>query len=176
MNLNGEKVNIRLIEKNDMPFVQELWGNEETMLAAGGAYKLKTEDFEKLFHILRKEDDSVNNHYIIETKDKLIGDISVRKFIDTSRVAQIDMKIDSSERNRGYAKEALELYLNYFFNEIKGNEIVFELWLHNYFVQHKLEDYGFVATFIAEDSNIMSINKDIYLTSILNKKGGAHEI
>ena len=174
MKLEGKNVSIRLLEKEDMSFIQELWGNEDTMLAAGGAYNVKTEDFDPLFSILRKEDESVNNHFVIETKDKLIGDISIRKFKESVGVAQIDLKIDHSERSKGYAKEALALYLDYFFNNIKGNEIVFELWLVNYFAQHKLKEYGFVPTFVMEDSNIMTLSKENYFNSSL--KGSSDEI
>ena len=55
---------IRTIDKNDMDFIQKLWGDEETMLSSGGVYNVRDEDKDALYGILNKGP-GFNNHYII---------------------------------------------------------------------------------------------------------------
>lgn len=166
MNLSNGVLTISIIKKEDMPFIQKLWGDEESMLASGGVYQVRDEDIDQLFGILNKKDE-VNNHYIIKYENQSIGDLSIRK-MDEKMTANLDMKILHKERNKGYGKEALKLILDYFFNQLDGSEIYFELWLVNYFAQHKLKEYGFKATLIMEDATIMTLTKEDYKEGVLN--------
>lgn len=167
MILNKNKMVIRTIDKNDMDFIQKLWGDEETMLSSGGVYNVRDEDKDALYGILNKGP-GFNNHYIILHDDIPVGDISVRKYDENTKAVNIDMKINHKDRNKGYGKSALQMVLDYYFNIIQGDELFFEIWLVNYFAQQKLKDYGFEATLIMEDATIMTITKDGY------EKGALH--
>jgi len=166
MNINNEVVSIRKIEREDMDFIQKLWGDEESMLASGGPYLIKEEDKDDLYAILNKGDD-VNNHYVIAASGDLIGDLSIRNYVDDK--AQLDMKLFNEMRNKGYGRQTLSLVLDYFFNEMGGKEIYLELWLVNYFANKKLSDYGFEATSVTEDFNIMTMIKAKYEESVFSK-------
>jgi len=166
MNISSGKVSIRNIIQSDMDFIQSFWGDEESMLASGGAYMIREEDKEDLFNILNKGDD-LNNHYMILVEGELIGDLSLRNFDE--KKAQMDMKILNDKRNNGYGKLALSMFLDFYFNQVGGEEIFFELWLVNYFANKKLKDYGFEATQVMEDANIMTLTKESYQQSVLLK-------
>ncbi|MBI9012532.1 MAG: GNAT family N-acetyltransferase [Clostridiales bacterium] len=167
MILNNDKITIRTIEQADMDFIQTFWGDEESMLASGGVYNVRDEDKEALFNILNKGEE-FNNHYIILNDEMAIGDLSIRKYDDKTKAAHMDMKILHVERNKGFGKKALQAVLDYYFNTVKGEELFFELWLVNYFAQHKLKEYGFEATLIMEDATIMTLTKENY------EKGALH--
>ncbi|MCH4886823.1 GNAT family N-acetyltransferase [Acidaminobacter sp. JC074] len=166
MNINNEFIGIRNIVREDMDFIQKLWGDEESMLASGGPYMIRDEDKDDLFTILNKGQ-AISNHYMISVGDQLIGDLSIRDHSDDK--AQLDMKIMNDERNKGYGKQALSLILDYFFNELGGKEVYFELWLVNYFANKKLKDYGFEATSVTEDYNVMTLTRENYQESALKR-------
>lgn len=166
MILSNDDLTVSTIEQKDMAFIQVLWGDEASMLASGGIYQVKEEDKEPLFQILNKGED-VNNHYIIKVDGEPVGDLSIRKFGET-KTAHFDMKILHEKRNKGYGKKALKTVLKHFFEEMKGQEIYFEIWLVNYFAQNKLKDYGFDATLIMEDATIMTLTKEAYEGGLLN--------
>lgn len=161
MILNNDKITIRKIEQTDMDFIQTLWGDEESMLASGGVYNVRDEDKETLFNILNKGEE-LNNHYIILNDEMPIGDMSIRKYDEKTKAAHMDMKILHPERNKGYGKKVLQAVMDYYFNTLEAEELFFELWLVNYFAQHKLKDYGFEATLIMEDATIMTLTKENY--------------
>lgn len=160
MNISNENIKIETIKAEDMDFIQKLWADEESMLAAGGVYIIKDQDKETMFTILNKGED-INNHYIVFNDTEAVGDMTIRKF-DEKKTAQLDMKILHAMRNKGYGKAALKLVLDHFFNTLGGEEIFFELWLVNYFAIHKLKEYGFEATLVMEDATIMTLSKEKY--------------
>lgn len=174
MKLESKNISVRHLEEKDMLYIQKLWGDGNTMLESGGAFAIKDEDLNQMFSILRKEDASINNHFVIETDGKHIGDINIRNYSEDSKKGQIDLKIEYTERKKGYAKEALKLYLDYFFNKLGAEEIYMEFWLENYFVKEKLVEYGFEFASVSDDLYRLNINKESYLKSSLN--GGNNEL
>lgn len=169
MKLKSKSIVLRHLEERDMLYIQKLWSDEETMLTSGGVFDLKDCDISKMFSILRKDDESINNHFIIETENKYVGDFNTRNYFSNDKKVQIDLKIEYVERNKGYGKEALILYLDYFFNEVRGEELFIELWLSNYFAKDKLIEYGFESKNVTDDIYHLTLTKDKYFNSILSK-------
>lgn len=161
MKLHGKLVTVRVIENQDMLFIQKLWGNYETMESEGGTYKVKDEDFNKLFMILNKED-KLFNHYIIETDEGLVGDFSIREIDDSNEGIQINLKIEFSKRNKGYGKEVLELFMDYYFKKSNGSKILIEMWAVTPFVDRKLKGYGFNLESVSVDATKMSLVSNDY--------------
>lgn len=161
MRINKDHITIRIIEKDDMPFIQKLWGDKETMLSSGGVYNVTDEMYDQLFEVLNNGED-INNHYIILLDDEPIGDLNIRKYSEEQKVCHADFKLIQPKRNKGYGKKVLDLLLDYYFNELKGDELYFELWLIDYFVKNKLIEYGFEEKSVNEDAVVLTLTKNQY--------------
>ena len=57
--------------------------------------------------------------------------------------AELNLKVAHKERRKGYAKEAMLLFLNYFFNGLKGRVLVDDVALDNKVGQQALLSFGF---------------------------------
>ena len=57
--------------------------------------------------------------------------------------AELNIKIASTERGKGYAREALFLFLDYFFNHFGGRVLIDDIALDNYAGQRALLRFGF---------------------------------
>ena len=90
MKLQSNNITVRHLEETDMLYIQKLWGDVDTMVASGGAFAIKDEDLDTMFNILRHDDSSVNNHFVIEADGKCVGDLNIRNYIESTKKSQID--------------------------------------------------------------------------------------
>jgi ribosomal-protein-alanine N-acetyltransferase len=106
--LRGNKINLRIIEKSDLPIVKN-WLNEEDI---DGEYEPVVQ-----FTLVSLENDYENNKegqwYFIETKDgEKIGYMA--HFVSKSRRA-IGYALLPKHRFKGYGTEAVQLIVDYLF-------------------------------------------------------------
>ena len=67
-----------------------------------------------------------NDEYFFVIEDKAgkpVGSISSNSVNKTDGTFRYGIAIMESERNKGYAKEALRIFLNYYFNELRYNKV-----------------------------------------------------
>jgi len=107
--LEGKNVNLRVVEKEDLPAITQ-WNNN---LEFGGEYEPAEQssyaEFEKWYSNLRSEE----KWFIIEKKDgSKIGQI-----ICSPKGAHysIGFRLIPKERNKGYCTEAVKIILDYLF-------------------------------------------------------------
>jgi RimJ/RimL family protein N-acetyltransferase len=60
-----------------------------------------------------------------------------------SMAAEFNIKIASTKRGKGYAKKAMLLFLDFFFNQVGGRIMLDDVALDNHRGQHILLDFGF---------------------------------
>ena len=107
--LEGKKVNLRLVEKSDLPLIQR-WGNDQRY---GGEYEpldLTTlHDLEKWY----EEKDSDTKLFLVENKDGTpVGQV-IQMMSDGH--PQIGYIIHPTERGKVYCTEAIALTVDYIF-------------------------------------------------------------
>jgi RimJ/RimL family protein N-acetyltransferase len=114
--LEGRNVNLRIMEKEDVPFLAEWWNSLEFQ----GEYfpvlqKSKTQALQEFENPSPVQTAIGNREFMIEKKDGTrIGHIGYGKDILHEWV-EIGYDIVPSERKKGYASEAIQIMVDYLF-------------------------------------------------------------
>jgi len=107
--LEGKLVNLRVQEKEDLPWVAEWLSNPDFFGVYNPLLQISRSDLEKN----SEKAPSENRWFIIETKDRSkVGEIG--HFLD-GRLWEIGYNLIPSERGKGYATEATKIMVDYMF-------------------------------------------------------------
>ena len=164
--LEGKNVNLRIVEKEDLPLLLE-WRNS---LEFEGRYnpvavqQSKTE-FEKKYDSLGSEE----TRFLIEKKDgSKIGHIGTHLF---GGMLEIGYAIAPNERGHGYGTEAVKMMVDYLFMSRNIVRIGSATHVENRAAQKVLENAGFTREGI-ERKGIFVWGKwtDLYVYSILREE------
>ena len=138
--LEGKNVNLRVAEKEDVPFLVDWWSNPDfaeyfspTQVTRAGMEKfLESTVFE-------------TKHFIIEKKDgSKIGWIMHFNFLNTyMSMLELAYGLVPSERGKGYCTEAAQLMVDYLFLSKGIARIVATTHTKNVISQKILEKVGF---------------------------------
>ena len=106
--LEGNKVNLRIIEREDLPVLQE-WDNNPEFMGEYEPFRQETRtDLEKIYDNLRDE-----QWFFVEKKDGTkIGFIN--HFLSAGEI-ELGYFIVPSERGKGYVSEAITIMVDYLF-------------------------------------------------------------
>ena len=124
MQLIGNKVKIRNFENDDIEQFLELVQDKNNHELAGLEYTEDVDFGRDLLDMYQRRDGS----YAISLKDtnKLIGIIEINKrgeSPDLLLTREIGFVIDRKYRHQGFAKDAIQIVIDYGFNELKLTEI-----------------------------------------------------
>lgn len=122
--LKGRVVTLKHPGIDEVPYIIELWGDEETMAPVGGPIRWETE------RILAWYRDRVNPggrsdcYFLIYNEDQVpVGEVSYHRWNEAEKSAGLNIKVHALHRGKGYAKDALRVFLKYFF-ETAGGELL----------------------------------------------------
>ena len=112
--LEGKKVNLRVMEKDDLPLFAEWYNSPEFMSEALFPAQRSMAETEKAFLEPNPHD---SNRFIIEKKDGTkIGTISHFNMLSpVGKLLEIGYALIPSERGKGYCTEAVQLMVDYLF-------------------------------------------------------------
>ncbi len=107
--LEGKNVNLRVVEKEDLPLILE-WANDTEF---GGEYEpieqMSMKELDKWFDNLRSDE----RWFIIEKKNKSkVGQIF---FMPSGSCFEIGYRLIPEERGKGYCTEAAKIIVDYLF-------------------------------------------------------------
>ncbi|MEW6712919.1 MAG: GNAT family N-acetyltransferase [Candidatus Riflebacteria bacterium] len=140
---NG-KIRLKRPQWQDMEFIRWLWNDEETMSSVGGPVYLNEEQARRWFERIVDPGSSNDRFFlIINEKDIPVGEVSFHRLKIESMTAEFNIKIAEKYRNKGYGKVAMNLLLEYFFNEFGGLMMVDNVAIDNHAGQQALLKYGF---------------------------------
>lgn len=139
--LEGEKVNLRTVEEEDIEFLREKINRKEvrTHLTARKPVNLKQE--QDFYEEVISSDDNV--HLAISRDQEMIGIISLEENEKDLRVAEIGIWVDPEHHGNGYGTEAAELITEYGFNELNYHRIMARAHGENKGSQRIWEKLGF---------------------------------
>jgi len=107
--LEGKMVNLRVVEKEDLPWVAECINNPEFYGEYEPLMQVSRTELEKKYDKLTPKE----KWFIIEKKDgSKIGGIS---HFPVGELLEIGYTIIPSERNKGYCTEAVKIIVDYLF-------------------------------------------------------------
>ncbi len=142
--LQGRKIQLRPPRSEEMEFVRWLWSDPDTMRPVGGAFGLTDQQAHEWFTREINPGRPEDCYLLILTKQgQPVGEISFHRLHRPSMTAEFNLKIAHKERRKGYAKEAMLLFLDYFFNCLKGRVLFDDDALDNKAGQQALLSFGF---------------------------------
>lgn len=142
--MNSQQVTLRKPQWDDMPFIRRMWGDPATMRPVGGPIQLDDRQARRWYeHMVDPGRDSECYRLILNEQETPVGEISFHRLDLQTMTANINIKIISSQRGRGYATEAMRRFLEYFFNDRGGRILVDDVAEENVAGQQALLNFGF---------------------------------
>jgi RimJ/RimL family protein N-acetyltransferase len=163
--LEGETVNLRLEEKEDMKLVSEWMNNPDYWGEYNPLWQQSRTELEKRYDTMPPE----VGWFIIEKKDESkIGSISHRP---AGKLSEIGYAIIPSERGKGYSTEAVKIIVDYLFLSKDIGRIQAHTDTRNAASQKVLEKVGFKKEGTIRKSDFVRGEwRDMYLYSILREE------
>ncbi len=127
-----------------MAFIRWLWSDVETMKPVGGPICLSDDQARHWFGKMINPGSPTDCYRLIfNDQNEPVGEISFHRLNFNNMTAEFNIKIASIKQGRGYAKKAMIVFLDFFFNQFGGNNIIDDLALGNDRGQKVLVDFGF---------------------------------
>ncbi|MEG2289022.1 MAG: GNAT family N-acetyltransferase [Clostridium sp.] len=159
LKIKGDLVYIKEPEYEELDYVEKLWGDVKTTGEIGGPFKLKDRD--GFFERMVSPGDGLNKYFLIYNKSSLpVGEISFRKSNIDYKKATFNVKLEWQHRGNGYAKEALDLILDYYFNQYGGEVMEDDIAINNINAQKIFLKYGFEHVTNNEDIFLVRMTKE----------------
>ncbi len=166
--LEGKKVNLRIMEKEDLPLYSEWVNNPDFYGEFDYLEQESRTNIEKEFDNLPKE----KKKFIIQKKDGTrIGGIQVRQRSTYGDYLEIGFTIVPEERGKGYCSEAVQIIVDYAFlsNSLSRIEAVTDT--RNLPSQRVLEKAGFTKEgLLRKAAFIRGDRRDLFVYSILREE------
>jgi RimJ/RimL family protein N-acetyltransferase len=154
----------------EMSYIRWLWGDEETMEPVGGPILLMDDQASRWFRKIVDPGCPTDVYkLILNEKQQPVGEVSFHQYDKRTGTAMFNIKIASSERGNGYARAAMRLFLDKFFNDLDGRMMKDDVAIDNLRGQEVLIRFGFVhdpseknvfSVFITKDRFNLLYNKD----------------
>jgi RimJ/RimL family protein N-acetyltransferase len=158
--LNTRNISLKIPSLEDLEFIRWLWNDPETMEPVGGPIHLSEKDLESWFRGMVSPGSSVDKYQLILDQDQNpIGEISFHRLDPETMTAELNIKVASKHRGRGYAKSALIRFLDEFFNEFGGQVLIDKVGVNNLTGLKVLMNFGFQHKSREEDYHLLEITK-----------------
>ena len=166
--LEGKNVNLRIMEKEDLPLIAEWFNKPEVFGEYNPLHQVSRTEAEKMFENPHEE-----KSFIIEKKDgSKIGFITHFYVLHVAgRQLEIGYSLVPSERGKGYGTEATQLMVDYLFLSKDTIRIQAQTDLRNVASHKLLEKVGFKKEGTLRKSFFMRGEwRDSYIYSILREE------
>lgn len=123
MNLKGEKVFLRAIERDDIEFLREMINDPEMEKNVGGwSFPISKYEQEKWFENQIQNKNDIR--YIIEVEEKKIGLVTITDIDWKNRKACNGIKLYNNDvRGKGYGTDTIKTIMKYAFEELQLNKL-----------------------------------------------------
>lgn len=113
--LEGEKVELRTVEKEDIEFLRDGVNHPEVRRHMGNTRPQNLESEEDFFENVVENDDI---HLLICRENQPMGIISLEEKEEPSNIAEIGIWLHPEYHNKGYGTEAVQLTVEYSFDQL----------------------------------------------------------
>jgi len=147
----------------DMEFIRRLWQDPETMEPVGGPIRLTDEQARAWFHRMVDPRNSGDCYRLIcDEHGQAVGEVSCHRLDLATMTAELNIKIASQFRGRGFAQAAMRKFLEFFFVDMGGRVLVDEVAARNLIGQHLLRNFGFEPMIVSQESSTFVMTEDKY--------------
>ena len=154
------EISLRKPTLENLKFIQWLWSDPETMAPVGGPIVLDDDGardwFENVISPGSPEDDY---RLIVHQGDTPVGEISYHRLDPGTMTADLNIKIASPHRGKGYGKKALLLFLDTFFNKTGGQVMQDKVGIRNIHGRNFLMDCGFEQDPSYDDVHFLKLTR-----------------
>jgi RimJ/RimL family protein N-acetyltransferase len=139
--LDGDRVELRTIEEEDLEFLQEAVNDPSVWRPIGSSTPVNAVQEREFFENVVCEDDGVN--FLIAVDGEPAGTIGLGPKEAEDDGAELGYWLDSAFREEGYGREATGLVTNYGFQQLGYHRIAARVFSFNEPSQALLESLGF---------------------------------
>ncbi len=137
----GKKINLIAIGKEHIEMTKEWINNEEITVHMGSRFPVNLYEQELWYKNVKK--DKTKKKLIINNKEENIGMISIFNIDYKNQNSEIGAYIIPSQQNKGYAKEAIKMMLEYSFYELNMHKIYALIYKSNILSLKLFKSTGF---------------------------------
>ena len=142
--MTGSEVQLRAPRWIDISFIRWLWSDPETMAPVGGPVDLSDDRAERWFAGMVDPGSPTDCYRLVfDADNRPVGEVSFHRLRPETMTAELNIKIASAHRRKGYARRALLLFLDHFFNQLEGKVLIDDLGIDNTTGQKALVSFGF---------------------------------
>jgi RimJ/RimL family protein N-acetyltransferase len=146
-----------------MQFIRWLWSDPETMEPVGGPIHLTDDRAQRWFAKMIDPGSPIDCYrLILAEENRPVGEISFHRLDPDRMTAEFNIKIASKERGKGYARQAMLLFLDYFFNHFGGRVLIDDIALENCAGQQALLSFGFEHDSSAKEVFRLRLTREKY--------------
>lgn len=148
---------------DDLQFIQWLWGDPDTMAPVGGPVALDDQQARAWFARMISPGSPEDTYRLILKSDGTpVGEVSCHRLDLETMTADLNIKIAARYRGNGYAKQALSLFLDYFFLELGGKILQDKVAKGNQDGRNFLLAFGFKEGAPGEEYDLLVFSKKDY--------------
>jgi 8-oxo-dGTP pyrophosphatase MutT (NUDIX family)/RimJ/RimL family protein N-acetyltransferase len=164
----GNLVYIKQPDLSEIEYVSELWNDKETMRDVGGVVPFPEDKREAWFERMVYPTDGKNFYCLIYTLDNVpVGEVSFHRFDNEAGTADFNIKIQNKFRGKGYAREAIQMLLGFYFYDFNG-QVIFDN-VANEKGQKALEKFGFEIVSVNSNEALFKLTKERFLELAVNR-------
>ena len=142
------------------------------MKEVGGPIEYSKEKILKWYSNYMDPGKSSNCYFLIYDEGGTpIGEVSYHGWCFSKKEANLNIKIESKYRGRGYAGDALDSFLKFFFVTAGGEKLIDDLNPKNLGAKYFLEKFGFIEQAGSEDPRVMILKRKVYLEMVQQAAG-----
>lgn len=165
---DGKKIYIKKPDLVELSYTQRLWNDIDTMADVGKVVDFPRYKWETFYKRSVNPTDGKNFYCLVYTKDNTpVGEVGFHGYDTPTKTARLNIRIENSFRGNGYGKEALELILDYFFQEFGGEYILENLRDDTY--KEFIEKEGFKFVSKNKTESVYRLSKRNYLAKSIIK-------
>lgn len=143
LEIRGDRIRIRELKVEDV-FLMRTWGLHDTPLLEDYNFPVMNDKDIKTWYKIKTRS-PLNEYYAIKNEEeKLIGYMGIKHIKIFRRSSTLGIVLDPNQVNKGYGTEILEVFLDYYFTEMKMRKIILEVSSFNKRAYRVYEKIGFV--------------------------------
>jgi len=156
-------ITLKKPEKDDLDFIQWLWSDQETMKSVGGPVIMNDQEADEWFRRMVDPGSQENRYRLILNLQGIpIGEISYHRLDPRMLCAEFNIKIASQYRGKGFAGQAMLLFLDEYFNIVGGQVMIDKIALSNLIGQRALLEFGFEHEPSSSEYFLVKITRKIF--------------
>ena len=142
--IEGARISLRHPVREDLGFIRSLWSDPATMEAVGGPIVLEERQAGEWFARMVDPGSATDCYFLIcRGSSGPIGEVSFHRWDAGARSADLNIKIHARFRGQGNAREALSLFLRFYFQNTPADSLADHVARENLPAQQFLRGFGF---------------------------------